>query len=165
MKKATHRTLFSFVTSIKARTFTLIEILIIISVLGMLALRIIPYFISIDTEARVIETRNNLDTLRGKVKLFYQKEFRYPASLGELISESYFEDKVERNYLDRIPPEFISSPLGDASYDDKPSSIEPAFVNSGGWVYLTDKAEVHVDWDIPLDKKWGEYANQNPSEW
>ncbi len=149
----------------KGRTVTIIEILIVISVLAMIALKFIPNFINVDSEANVIATRNNLDTIRTQVDLFYKKEGRYPSSLGELKTQTYLEGTQARSYLEKIPFEFISNKLGSDDYDDKPSSIEPKFLGDGGWVYFTDKAQVHIDWDKELDKSWGEYAGKKPSEW
>ncbi|MDP8260244.1 MAG: prepilin-type N-terminal cleavage/methylation domain-containing protein [Candidatus Gygaella obscura] len=147
------------------KAFTLIEILVVVSILAILAIMIIPNFIGFDAEARVVTTKSNLETLRTRISLFRAKEGRYPASLGELITTIYYDAGIQRAYLNKLPAELISDKNGNSTYDDRPSNVAPSFLNNGGWVYFTDKAEMYVDWDIPLDKSWGEYAEQKPSEW
>ncbi len=143
--------------------FTLIEILIVITILGILAAAIIPNFIGFDKEARIATTRSNLDTLRGRIALFRAKENRYPKSLGELLTETYSDAGVERTYLSKLPKELISSPKGDNDYVDQLST--DLIGDEGGWVYLIDKADVRVNYDVELDKSWEDYEGQNPSTW
>jgi prepilin-type N-terminal cleavage/methylation domain-containing protein len=147
------------------KAFTLIEILIVVSILAVLAIMIIPNFVGFDAEARVVTSKSNLETLRTRISLFRAKEGRYPASLQELVTTSYFDAGVQKAYLNSIPLELISDKKGNSTVDDRPSTVAPSFLNNGGWVYFTDKAEIYIDWDIPLDKSWGEYAENKPSEW
>jgi len=143
--------------------FTLIEILIVITILGILAAAIIPNFIGFDKEARVAATKSNLDTLRGRVTLFRAKEGRYPESLDELLSTTYLDMGVERPYLDKMPAEMISSSTGNNSTITL-KSIDP-LTNQGGWVYIKDRAEVVVNITTELDKSWKDYAGQKPCDW
>ena len=62
----------------RSKGFTLLEILIVISILAILALAVIPNFIGFDTEARLATTKSNLDMLRSRVTLFRAKEGSYP---------------------------------------------------------------------------------------
>jgi len=144
--------------------FTLIELLIVITIIAILAATIIPNFIGFDTEARLTTTKANLDTLRTRIVLFRAKEGRYPDSLGELLSTYYFDVGVKKPYLSKIPPEMISNKSGNAIYIDITSSETP-IAQEGGWVYYTDTAELHVNIDKPLGKKWGEYEGEKPIEW
>ena len=70
---------------------------------------------------------------------------------------------IEKPYLDSFPIEFISSKEGSAEVEDM--EYNEALSGDGGWVYYTDKAKVIVDWDMPLDDKWGKAQGQVPSEW
>lgn len=144
--------------------FTLIELLIVISIIAILAATIIPNFIGFDTEARLTATKTNLDTLRTRVVLFRAKEGRYPDSLGELLDIYYFDVGVKKPYLNKIPMEMISKKSGNNEFIDT-TSTEGPITQEGGWVYYTDTAEVHVNMDEPLGRKWGEHEGQRPVDW
>jgi len=143
--------------------FTLIEILIVISIIAILAATVIPNFVGFDAEARLTATKSNLESIRTRINLFRAKEGRYPESLGELVSTHYFDVGVKKTYLKKIPPEMISSRTGDNEYLDMGS--EEFLTGSAGWVYFTDTAEVKVNIQDPLGKKWGEYSEEIPSDW
>lgn len=143
--------------------FTMIELLIVISIIAILAAAIIPNFIGFDTEARVAATKSNLDTLRTRITLYRAKEGVYPTSLDDLLNRSYTDAGVLKPYLQKIPPELISSKKG--SNDRKAQLSTDPLTNEGGWVYRTDTADTIINLSQPLDKSWGEYADQVPSSW
>ena len=152
----------NFINSKKG--FTLIELLIVISIIAILAATIIPNFIGFDTEARLTATKTNLDTLRTRITLFRAKEGRYPTSLQELLDITYFDVGVKKPYLNKIPVEMISNKSGNSKFIDILSTEVP-IARVGGWVYYTDTAEVRVNVEEPLNKKWGEYEGQKPLDW
>ena len=144
--------------------FTLIELLIVISIIAILAATIIPNFIGFDTEARVTATRTNLDTLRTRITLFRAKEGRYPNSLQELLDTYYFDVGVKKAYLNKIPQEMISNKSGNNEFADA-ASAEESIAHEGGWVYYADSAEVRINIDEPLGKRWQEFEGQKPIDW
>ena len=141
----------------------MIELLIVISIIAILAAAIIPNFIGFDTEARVAATKSNLDTLRTRVTLYRAKEGNYPNSLEDLLSKSYSDAGVQKPYLQKMPPELISTKKG--SNEVKVQKSDEPLTGEGGWIYRTDTAEVILNLDQPLDKSWGEYADQKPNSW
>ncbi len=149
--------------AVRRRGFTMIELLIVISIIAILAAAIIPNFIGFDTEARVAATKSNLDTLRTRVTLYRAKEGVYPTTLGELLNRTYLDAGVSKPYLQKVPPELISSKKGSNVHQAQKS--DDPLTGEGGWVYRSDTAEVVVNLEQPLDKSWGEYADQKPSEW
>ncbi len=151
-------------TNQRINGFTLIELLIVITIIAILAATIIPNFIGFDTEARLTVAKTNLDTLRTRVTLFRAKEGRYPSGLQELLDTHYLDVGVKKPYLTKIPPEMISSKSGNNEFVDITSTEEP-MTREGGWVYYTDTAEVHINLDEPLNRKWGEYEGQKPIDW
>ncbi|MBU4457471.1 MAG: prepilin-type N-terminal cleavage/methylation domain-containing protein [Candidatus Omnitrophica bacterium] len=147
----------------KCNGFTLLELLIVISIIAILAATIIPNFIGFDAEARLAATQTNLSTLSTRISLFRTKEGRYPERLEELLEVAYNDMGIERPYLDSIPVEFISLKQGSADIENQ--SYKDPLPGDGGWVYYVDKAKVVVDWDMPLDSKWGNAEGKVPSEW
>ncbi len=145
------------------KAFTLLELLIVISIIAILAATMIPNFIGFDAEARLAATKTNLSTLRTRVSLFRTKEGRYPEKLDDLLEVTYNDMGIERPYLDLMPVEFVSSKNGQADFENMES--DDMLSGDGGWVYLTDKARVIIDWDMPLDSKWGDAEDEVPSEW
>ncbi len=148
----------------KNKAFTLIELLIVVSIIAILAATIIPNFVGFDTEARIMATKTNLDTIRTRITLFRAKEGRYPAGLAELVDTFYLDAGIKKAYLDKLPPEMVSSKLGNNRFFDLVSADSPPS-DDGGWIYYTDKADVRVNINEPLDKKWGEYESQKPADW
>jgi type II secretory pathway pseudopilin PulG len=139
------------------------ELLIVMTIIAILAAAIIPNFIGFDAEAKVAATKSNLDTLRSRVTLFRAKEGRYPSSLQELVEKSYMDAGVKRPYLKSLPLEMVSSRKGSSAAITRTS--EEGLTDSGGWLYVSDTAEIRINASNALDKGWGEYAGQNPSDW
>ncbi|MBN2483899.1 MAG: prepilin-type N-terminal cleavage/methylation domain-containing protein [Candidatus Omnitrophica bacterium] len=145
------------------KAFTLLELMIVIGIIAILAATVIPNFVGFDTEARLAASKTNLSNLRTRVTLFRSKEGRYPERLEELLEVNYNDLGIERPYLDYMPPEFISSKAGNAEVEDMKS--DGTLTGDGGWMYITDKAKVIIDWDQPLDNRWGNLKGEVPSEW
>jgi prepilin-type N-terminal cleavage/methylation domain-containing protein len=145
------------------KAFTMIELLIVISIIAILAVAIVPNFIGFDKEAKVAATKSNLDTLRSRITLFRAKQGRYPSSLGELITTTYMDAGVKKPYLNKLPAEMISATAGSSTHATQ-HSTDP-LSGRGGWVYFSDTAEVVVNMATPLDQGWGEYAGQIPKDW
>ena len=143
--------------------FTLLELMIVIAIIAILAATLIPNFIGFDTEAKLASTKTNLNTLRTRVSLFRAKEGRYPKTLQELQEVTYSDLGVQKPYLDQFPVEFISSGSGNSTVKNQ-NSVD-TLPGEGGWVYIVDKAKVIIDWNTPLDDKWGKAEAQVPSEW
>lgn len=147
----------------RKRGFTLLELLIVISIIAILAATLIPNFIGFDAEAKLASTKTNLNTLRTRISLFRAKEGRYPTKLEDLLEVTYNDLGVEKPYLEQIPVEFITSSDGNSTIDNIKST--DSLPGDGGWTYISDKAKVVVDSDQPLDNKWGKAEGMVPSEW
>ncbi len=143
--------------------FTLLELLIVISIIAILAATMIPNFIGFDSEARLASTKTNLNSLRTRLSLFRAKEGHYPKDFMELTEVTYNDAGIEKPYLEQIPVEFISDSAGNNQLDSMAS--EDPIPGDGGWVYLIDKAKLIVDWDKELDNKWGKVEGEIPSRW
>ena len=143
--------------------FTLLELLIVISIIAILAAAIIPNFVGFDTEARVASTQTNLSTLRTRVTLFRAKEGRYPENLDELLTKTYDDMGVQRPYLEKMPTELISVKGGNSTTESR--LVKEGLLGDGGWTYIRDQAKVVVDVTEELSDRWGSYKGEKPSEW
>ena len=74
--------------------FTLIEILIVITIIGILITLAQPSFNRAVTSAKEATLKENLFILRDIIDQFYADNTKYPASLSEL---------VEKGYLRQVP--------------------------------------------------------------
>ncbi|OGW79420.1 MAG: hypothetical protein A3G33_03525 [Omnitrophica bacterium RIFCSPLOWO2_12_FULL_44_17] len=143
--------------------FTLIEILIVVAIIAILALAIVPNFVGFDIDARAVTTKSNLSMLRNRISLFRAKEGKYPETLEGLLTQTFNDVGVEKPYLNSMPSELVTDKRGNNTVKNQTSN-QP-FSNTGGWLYLTDKADVVVNYDLKLDKAWEDYEGQNPSKW
>jgi len=79
--------------------FTLIELMVVMTVIALLLSLAVPrYFHSLD-KAREATLRQDLGTMRDAIDKFHGDNGRYPGSLDELVS---------RKYLRTIPPDPIT---------------------------------------------------------
>jgi general secretion pathway protein G len=81
------------------RGFTLIEILIVITIIGILVTLAQPSFHRAVTAAREAALKENLFVFRDVIDQFYADHTKYPESLSEL---------VEKGYIRRIPKDPIT---------------------------------------------------------
>lgn len=149
--------------TLSIRGFTLIEILVVVAIIAILALAILPNYVGFDVDARVVTTKSNLSTIRNRISLYRAKEGAYPVSLKDLLVKTYNDAGVEKPYLKQMPAELITDKKGNSTFHDQAST--KGFSNTGGWLYLTDKADVVINHNKELDKAWESYAGQKPSDW
>lgn len=71
------------------RGFTLIEIIIVLSVIGLLVGVALPTYKSATVKAREAVLRENLYILRKLIDQYAQDKGKYPASLQALVQDSY----------------------------------------------------------------------------
>jgi general secretion pathway protein G len=82
-----------------ARGFTLIELMVVMSVIALLLTIAVPrYFQGVD-KAREAVLKEDLNRMRGAIDQFYADRGVYPSNLEEL---------VERDYVRRIPEDPIT---------------------------------------------------------
>jgi general secretion pathway protein G len=81
------------------RGFTLIEILLALSIVGLLLTLALPrYFASLERSKEIV-LQENLKVLRSSIDKFYGDTGKYPESLSQL---------VEKNYLRSVPVDPVS---------------------------------------------------------
>ena len=72
-----------------ARGFTLIEILIVITIIGILLTLAQPSFNRAVTAAKEATLKENLFIFRDVIDQFYADNTKYPASLNDLVEKGY----------------------------------------------------------------------------
>ncbi|MCI0372628.1 MAG: type II secretion system GspH family protein [candidate division NC10 bacterium] len=81
------------------RGFTFIEVLIVVTIIGILATIALPSFQLAVSKAKEAALKENLFILRDVIDQYYADQERYPPTLAEL---------VEKRYLRRVPADPIT---------------------------------------------------------
>ena len=73
--------------------FTLVELLLVVTILGVLAAVAVNAFGGISTEARVAATRTSISAIESAAKLFEIRSGKYPDSIDQMIQEKLLDNK------------------------------------------------------------------------
>jgi general secretion pathway protein G len=139
--------------------FTLVEILIVVTILGVLAAIVVPQFSSAASDAQVSSLRTNLQAFRKQIELYkHHHDDRMPAAASE--SSADFERRMTEEtdvnggvgtdfgpYLERIPlnpfNRLNAVRVGGA----------PAGANTDGWRFdpATGQIQPDDDYDANTD--------------
>ena len=99
-----------FSAHVRARGFTLIEIMVVITILGILAALIVPRIVGRTDDARIAAARQDIASLMQALKLYRLDNGRYPTTEQGLhaLIEKPAVDPVPNNwkqggYLERLP--------------------------------------------------------------
>jgi len=105
----------------RSRGFTLLELVVVITIMGILVSIALPNYRASILSAREAVLRENLYRLRDLIDQYQSDKGKYPETLEALVTEGY---------LRKIPPDPISSepwvqipPEADASSNDAPTGV------------------------------------------
>ena len=96
------------------RGFTLIELIVVVTIIGILAGIALVNVRTAQTKAREAALKENLSQMRKAIDNFYADKQRYPASLEELVP----------NYMRAIPKDPITMQADWETVMDDPLSLD-----------------------------------------
>jgi general secretion pathway protein G len=94
------------------KAFTLIEMLVVMSVIGLLLAITAPRYSEHVDRAREAVLRQNLASLRDAIDKFYADRARYPADLQELVQMRYLRQAPLDPLTDRFDSWVLVPPTG-----------------------------------------------------
>ncbi len=92
--------------------FTVIELLVVMSVIGLLLAIVAPRYTEHIDRARESVLRQNLASLRDAIDKFYGDRARYPADLQELVKQRYLREVPLDPLTDRSDSWVLLHPQG-----------------------------------------------------
>ncbi len=111
-----------------ARGFTLIEMLVVMTLIALLLTLAVPRYFSVLDNGRLNVQRQNVATIRDAIDKFFGDQGKYPESLDELVAKRYLrhvplDPLTEAANWALIAPQ--DATLG-AVFDVQPSSVPRA---------------------------------------
>lgn len=116
-----------------ARGFTLIEMVVVMTLIALLLTLAIPRYFAVIDNGRLNVQRQNVATIRDAIDKFFGDQGKYPESLDELVSKRYLRqvpvDPVSEsaNWI-VVAPEDLSQ---GAVFDVQPAGSSGATVAAG----------------------------------
>ncbi len=151
------------------RGFTLIELIIVITILGILALYALPKYQEIIKEARSAEARAQLSSFRSALGIYYAKNHGvYPSRFVVKRGDIFADGRVPEVEVTNSRGKVVRSAAVKTTRDGD-GVVEPNEVNyNSGWVYddghkldpKYSKADVRINYkarDPVTGKHWYEY--------
>lgn len=108
-------------TGVRRRGFTLIELIVVITIIGILAAIAVVQVRNAQRKAQETALADDLHELRKAIDNFYADKQRYPSDLNELVP----------NYLRKIPSDPITRQADWETIQDQPNPEEAADTSMG----------------------------------
>lgn len=132
------------------KAFTLIELMVVISVIGFLSAIAISRYSDVTQSARAANVQGNLANLRTSIEMFNAANNRYPSytlvsakstgDSGDISSEGNLSDEFVKYYSKGIMPETPGSDSASLA-----NSVVTMRDNSGGWLYQEDRGSTFAN--------------------
>jgi general secretion pathway protein G len=87
----------------RRRAFTLVEMLLVVTIIGILAALVIPKIVGRSEQARATAARADLSSIKTALDAFEVDNGFYPKSLQDLVTVSSNAKNWHGPYLDKVP--------------------------------------------------------------
>lgn len=94
-KTKKHNLLFIIHNSVKPKGFTLVELLVVMSIIGVLASLAVGSFRNAQTRGRDATRKSDLKQIAHSLELFYADYGRYPSATGTMIAGCPFDPTLQ----------------------------------------------------------------------
>ncbi|GLI55842.1 hypothetical protein PM10SUCC1_13560 [Propionigenium maris DSM 9537] len=132
------------------KAFTLIELMVVISIISILAAISLPRFTDITDDARVAQVQGNLLNLRTSIEMFHVKNEEYPVygevqpassnSSGDISSDGSLSEAFTAFYSKNSMPETPASEEASAT-----NQVVKERDDSGGWLYIEESGLIYAN--------------------
>lgn len=126
--------------------FTLLELLVVMTIVGILAAIAVPVMKDSPQRAREAALRENLFTMRSSIDSYHGDKGGYPADLQTLVTDGYMR-KVPNDPMTKSPDTWVLT-YEEISEPDNPDEVpEPGIidVHSGSTATALD-GTLYKDW-------------------
>ncbi|OBY74842.1 type II secretion system protein [Acinetobacter gyllenbergii] len=113
-------------TYLKEKGFTIVELLVVLSVIALLLSIITPRYLNKIEEGKEIALKQNLAVIRRSLDQYYSDQGTYPDQLHKLVEKRYLRDIPEDPITKTYEWTIIKENGGEGIYDVKSTSQEIA---------------------------------------
>ena len=117
----------------KRGAFTLIELMIVISIISLISAIALPKYTGINSDAKIANVKGNLANLRTAIYMYEIKKGDYPDLSGDLGD---FSDFYSKSKLPSTPP-YEGGAKNNKVYTER--------TNVGGWLYSQSTGEIYAN--------------------
>ena len=116
--------------------FTIIELMIVISVISLLAAITLPRYTDMTSEAKVANVRANLANLHTAIEMYNVKNEAYPQLKDKEDELGDFSDFYSKSKLPETPAH-ENAPKNNAVYEKR--------TDEGGWLYSEETGDIYAN--------------------